>query len=96
MTNAMLIHPDDTGAVATAALSKGRDATYASGGKEITIKALDDIPIYHKIAVISVKKGGGVLKYGELIGLATADIEVGSHVHTHNLSDFSPKAGDER
>jgi len=88
MTNAIVVHKKDDVAVATKAISKGEDMTYSLGGKEIAIKAADDIPVYHKIAIKSVKKGNNVLKYGEIIGYATADIETGNHVHTHNLSDF--------
>ncbi|MDQ6598863.1 SAF domain-containing protein [Bacillus salipaludis] len=29
--------------------------------------------------------GEDILKYGEVIGLATTDIEPGEHVHIHNL-----------
>lgn len=88
MTNSIIVHQNDDVAVATKAISKGEDVTYSLGEKEITIKAADDIPVYHKIAIKSVKKGNNVLKYGEIIGYATADIETGSHVHTHNLSDL--------
>jgi len=88
MTNSIIVHQSDDVAVATKAISKGEDVTYSLGGKEITIKAVDYIPAYHKIAITSVKKGNNVLKYGEIIGYATADIEIGSHVHNHNLSDL--------
>jgi hypothetical protein len=30
-------------------------------------------------------KGDGVIKYGERMGHATKAIEVGCHVHTHNV-----------
>ena len=39
----------------------------------------------HKYALVPIKKGENVIKYGSPIGHATADIEVGEHVHTHNL-----------
>lgn len=93
MANAMQLHPSDDVAVVLKAISKGEDAAYVSGGREVSIKAADDIPIYHKIAVRSVNKGSPVLKYGEVIGYATADIRTGYHVHTHNLSDLVDQAG---
>jgi len=87
MINSFIVHPNDTVAVVNKSISKGENVTYIFGDKEITIKAMDDIPTYHKIAIKVVKKNNDVLKYGEVIGYATADIELGAHVHTKNLSD---------
>ncbi len=39
----------------------------------------------HKYAVREIKAGENVIKYGQPIGHATADIKVGEHVHTHNV-----------
>ena len=44
-----------------------------------------DVPIGHKIALVDIKKGDTVLKYGHDIGKAVADIKKGEHVHVHNL-----------
>ena len=30
-------------------------------------------------------KNDGIIKYGERMGHATRDIQVGEHVHTHNV-----------
>lgn len=43
------------------------------------------IPRGHKLAIRAVPAGQAVRKYGWPIGRATADIAVGSHVHSHNL-----------
>lgn len=43
------------------------------------------IPAGHKFAFKNIKKGEYVIKYGEIIGKATADITKGEWVHTHNL-----------
>lgn len=43
------------------------------------------IPRGHKIAMKKIAKNDGVIKYGERIGHATSDIEIGEHVHTHNV-----------
>ena len=40
----------------------------------------------HKVALTPIKKGGRVMKYNQLIGIASVDINAGEHVHTHNLS----------
>ena len=50
-----------------------------------TIKVLNNIPRGHKIATKSIAKNDGVIKYGERMGHATSDIQIGEHVHTHNV-----------
>jgi (2R)-sulfolactate sulfo-lyase subunit alpha len=49
------------------------------------VTAMKEIPLGHKIAIASIRKGEPVIKYGMPIGNATSDIGVGDHVHTHNL-----------
>ena len=39
----------------------------------------------HKYATTYIKKGDNVIKYGSPIGHATEDINIGDHVHSHNL-----------
>lgn len=43
------------------------------------------IPRGHKIAATQIAKGAFVLRYGQIIGQAKADIAPGEHVHVHNL-----------
>ncbi|MBQ8291958.1 MAG: altronate dehydratase [Clostridia bacterium] len=45
----------------------------------------ENIPAGHKYALRVIKKGEYVVKYGEIIGRATADIQTGEWVHTHNV-----------
>ncbi len=45
----------------------------------------------HKIAVRPIAAGESVLKYGQVIGVATADIAAGGHVHSHNLAVSSQR-----
>ena len=51
----------------------------------VKIKANQDIPVYHKIAIEEIKTGETVVKYGESIGTASCDILIGDWVHTQNL-----------
>jgi len=51
----------------------------------IKVKALDAIPIGHKVALLDIKNGETITKYGHSIGKAVADIGKGHHVHVHNL-----------
>lgn len=50
----------------------------------ITLKALDAVPLGHKIALREIKSGESLLKYGHDIGRAVADVAEGRHVHVHN------------
>jgi (2R)-sulfolactate sulfo-lyase subunit alpha len=51
----------------------------------IGIKALDAVPLGHKIALNEIKAGDTVLKYGHDVGRAVAPIAKGNHVHVHNM-----------
>jgi (2R)-sulfolactate sulfo-lyase subunit alpha len=51
----------------------------------IALKALDAVPLGHKIALDDIKTGATVLKYGHDVGRAVADVGKGRHVHVHNL-----------
>lgn len=85
MINAMIIDLKDTVAVAIEQIAKGEDINYKVGDEVKTIKALNDVQIYHKLAIKDMVKGEPVVKYGEHIGLAANDIKIGEHVHTHNV-----------
>ena len=71
----------DNVAVALHPIAEGEEIT--AGG--ITVKALMDIPQGHKIALLPIKKGENVVKYGFPIGHATEDAAPGTWMHTHNV-----------
>jgi altronate hydrolase len=50
----------------------------------------DTIPRGHKIATKRIARGEAVVKYHQIIGFASDDIEPGDHVHVHNveMKDF--------
>jgi altronate hydrolase len=52
-------------------------------GREI--RAQQDIPAGHKVALQAVSTDEPVHKYGQIIGFATRAIEPGDHVHVQNL-----------
>ena len=83
--NAMIIDSKDNVAVAIEPIAKGETATYVCEGKEVSLPALEDITIYHKLATRDIRKGAPVVKYGEHIGVATELIPKGAHVHVHNV-----------
>lgn len=69
--------------VATALEDIGVGEEVSVGGWEIKAKA--PIPFGHKIAIRPIRKGESVIKYGEVIGVATEDIDPGDWVHVHNV-----------
>ena len=75
----LTLHPQDNIAVALADLSA--DQIDSATG----VKALQPIKQGHKIAICAIHAGQNILRYGQTIGQATADIAVGEHVHVQNL-----------
>ena len=51
----------------------------------INIQSADEIPLGHKIAMIDLKEGDTILKYGHDIGKVVKAIKKGQHVHVHNV-----------
>ncbi|MEV6116259.1 altronate dehydratase family protein [Streptomyces sp. NPDC052109] len=62
-------------------ISRGTPIEVADG----VVAAVEDITAGHKVALRDIPKGAPVRKYGEIIGVALADIPAGGHVHVHNL-----------
>ena len=56
--------------------------------------ASEAIPRGHKMAFDAIPKGAFVRKYGQIIGVATADIASGAHVHTQNLGVGTERGGE--
>lgn len=51
----------------------------------VALDGTDKIPAGHKYALRNIKAGEYIIKYGEIIGRATQDIQEGEWVHTHNV-----------
>ena len=82
MKSVLVISDRDNVATALEALEPGRALDIR--GAVVTVR--DPIPRGHKVAIAPIGTGQAVLKYGSPIGLASADIAAGAHVHTHNVS----------
>lgn len=57
--------------------------------ESMTVKAIQNIPMGHKIAIDEVEKGENIIKYGVAIGRAEVKILKGEHVHVHNVLDIT-------
>lgn len=78
-TPILRIHVRDNVAVALEDLSPGS----VIGDNRLNI--IDPIPAGHKVALLPIKSGDRVIKYGQVIGFAKVDIAPGEHGHTHNI-----------
>lgn len=83
--SALVIKPTDSVAVAIDALKAGEVACFKVAGEKRETKLVTDVPIYHKFAMVDIKAGELVYKYGQVIGKATSNIAAGEHIHTHNI-----------
>ena len=79
--SAIVLDAADNVAVALRAVAPGDEV--AVGGLVVLARA--EIAAGHKLALRPVAEGERVLKYGEPIGIASAEIAAGEHVHVHNV-----------
>ena len=86
----IVIDPSDN--VATALIPLVAGESIDIDGRPVALAA--DIPRGHKFALRPIAAGQPILKYGQPIGLATAPIAPGHHVHVHNCA--SRRAGGPR
>ena len=76
MEHVIMMHAKDNIAIVMApSLAVGSEFTV--GGKMVCAK--DELPFAHKVAIKAIPTGGQIVKYGEPVGIATADIAPGEH-----------------
>jgi altronate hydrolase len=83
-TQFIRLHPDDGVVIARTTLQPG---TPLGGNVTATMR----IPAGHKAATRAFAVGDPVIRYGQIIGFATAPIAPGDHIHTQNcgMGDFA-------
>ena len=81
MQDFVKINETDNVAVALRPVAKGE--TLQIGDAQVTV--LEEIPQGHKIALLPIKEGEDIVKYGFCIGHAKKEIQKGQWVHVHNL-----------
>jgi altronate dehydratase small subunit len=79
----ILLDPADNTLTALVELAEGRELRIAEDDEPLVISGR--IPYAHKFARRLIRRGEKVIKYGEIIGIATCDIHPGTHVHVHNV-----------
>lgn len=83
--NALLMDMKDNVVTCVNEVTKGEQVVYRRGNELITLKAEEDIPYCHKIALSDIPQGGEVIKYGESLGKTSEYIAAGHWVSHNNL-----------
>jgi altronate hydrolase len=78
----LVISDRDNVATALEPLAAGRELRVGN----VSIRLREEIPRGHKVALRTIAAGEPIVKYGSPIGIATADVAAGAHVHTHNVA----------
>jgi altronate dehydratase small subunit len=88
---AAVLNSKDNVGLALMDLEAGNELELKLDSLEIPLKLLEPIRYQHKFSIRRIASGSDVIKYGEVIGRATKDIEPGQHVHIHNMTGLRGK-----
>ncbi|MBT2648751.1 UxaA family hydrolase [Bacillus sp. ISL-34] len=75
----------DSVAIALSEIPANTSVVVKTDLEELVVPILEPIRFGHKFAVKAIEQGTDIIKYGEVIGAASAFIPAGAHVHVHNL-----------
>jgi len=85
----LLVHDkrDNVGVVVVENLCAGDEmfCIVTEDNSDFTLVARQDVPIGHKVALVDLREGDTIVKYGEDIGRLISALATGDHVHVHNL-----------
>ena len=81
----ILLHDKDNTLTALLSLAAGQEIALKTVQGIVKLMLRDEIPYAHKFARRDIEAGEDIMKYGEVIGSATAFIPAGAHVHVHNV-----------
>lgn len=84
---AIKMNPKDNVATAIDDVESG-EVIGVKNDEVFEIQVLQEIPFGHKFALRDIAEGEEIVKYGEVIGRATAEIRKGEHVHVHNVESL--------
>ncbi|WP_094604559.1 Galactarate dehydratase (L-threo-forming) [Sporomusa silvacetica DSM 10669] len=82
---AIVMKNKDNVATVTEDVEAGSDIAINVDGETVTLHVTNRIPFGHKVAIKAIAKDEKIIKYGEVIGMATTDITAGQHTHVHNI-----------
>ena len=82
---AIILDKKDNVVTALCRLEEGNLIQVGIEDYTVDIVLSQNIPFGHKFALKDIQQGEAVIKYGEVIGLATKQILQGEHAHIHNV-----------
>lgn len=85
ISSAVLINKEDNVATATKDLAQGEKVIVQSENSTLEVEVKEPIMFGHKFSMKDINKGDNIVKYGEVIGIATKYIANYEHVHVHNV-----------
>lgn len=88
MDKTVIMNAIDNVATCLADMSAGENALVRLDDTEKQVVLVNDIPFGHKVALIDIAQGNDILKYAEIIGVASRNIRAGEHVHVHNVESI--------
>ena len=91
--DAIKINKADNTATVLRDIKAGDEVRVSAEGTILSVIAQQDIAFGHKIALSEMQPGTSLLKYGEVMGVATQNIHCGELVHVHN-ADSNRGRGD--
>ena len=83
--DAIMLNNMDNVCTSVKTLEKSAKITIKFENEMVSLFIRENINLCHKISLDHIKKGESIIKYGEIIGVATSHINKGTHVHTHNI-----------
>ena len=83
--NALLMDPKDNVVTCVKDIAAGEEVVYRNDDALLALTATQNIPSCHKVALEALAEGADALKYGELIGRTTCQIERGGLVNHENI-----------
>jgi altronate dehydratase small subunit len=86
--DAIALDKRDNVATAVQDLDAGAEASVRLERDLLRVRLRENIPYGHKFAIRPIHPGDDILKYGQVIGRATADIQAGCHAHVQNIESL--------
>ncbi len=93
--DAIVMNEKDNVATTLRPLTQGQKVHVKTSSGELIVELREAVPPNHKFAIRDVRSGEHVLKFGEVIGVATEDIQRGMHVHTVNLCSLHGRGNEQ-
>jgi len=82
---ALLMHLNDNVATVVADIENGELVLVKGTSGKKRVRSLEKVPFGFKIALSDIDCGEAIVKYGEVMGKASAKIKEGALVHIHNV-----------